>query len=759
MRAESGESRALKPLWGLTAGSATGSGIALAVPTTGPDWLHVLIILAGVVCFVIAVRRSHRAPVVLWLAAGLAMVGGHGLHKAEGRHELAHLIDREDPVWIRARLVVTEGWTEGRWGWRARVRVLDARHERVSVPKLRRCRLEIRGAVQPLDLPQPGDIIHCLVSIRGSPRSPLLVTTSPRLIEKTTEGRPLPAIRDRLADQLLTAAGTDVERIRAAELAAALSLGRRDLLSSARRDGWRRSGLAHVLAVSGLHVGLVAGMAWLLLSVGGASPTTTRIVLLTVLPTYALLAGASPSAVRAALMGSIFVGAGLLGRAIVPMAAVLLAAFLLLLADPSLIAEVSFQLTVVLTAALVRWAPSLTAAIPLPRWLAAAIAVPVIAQIAAAPLVAQIFASAIPGAAAANLLVPWLLGPVVLASVAATAVAPIFSTAAGLLLDFIDLGSKALWIAGTPGRSAELIPPPLPIVLLACFIIFGFVALQPGRMARIGAIAYTSTIVTFAAWWLFIPPSRATEVELLPVSYGLALRVSTHGDHLLMDGGGIRREAAQFLAPTRIHRLTAVIASHGDEDHIAGLITLMRTTAVDNLIVPAWLLKSREAVPLFRAARKHDIRIIPVVRGSRIDLGTMALEVLWPPAIGIPTAENERSLVARLRLPGGSVLLTADIGRAIERRLVASTDLDCSIVIIPHHGSRHSASPVFLDATGSRLALIPAGPKNLHHHPHSEVIERLEERGIAYRMPIRDGRCGARWEDGEWRLYPQQAGR
>jgi competence protein ComEC len=181
----------------------------------------------------------------------------------------------------------------------------------------------------------------------------------------------------------------------------------------------------------------------------------------------------------------------------------------------------------------------------------------------------------------------------------------------------------------------------------------------------------------------------------------------------------------------------------------------MRTTTVDNLIVPAWLLKSREAVPLFRAARKHDVRIIPVVRGSRIDLGTMVLEVLWPPAIGAPATENERSLVARLRLPRGSVLLTADIGRTTERRLVTSTDLDSSIVIIPHHGSRHSASPFFLDATGSRLALIPAGPKNLHHHPHPEVLKRLEERGISYRMPIRDGRCGARWEDGEWRLYPR----
>ncbi len=748
------ESRALKPLWGLTLGGAAASGLVLALGEHGPGWFQILMVAAGLGLFILAARRGIDAPIALWLAAGFALVGGHGLHTAEIRHDLAGLTDLEDPVWIRARILVTEGWTEGRWGWQARVRVLEAHHEFLTIPKLRRCRLEIRGGANPRDLPRPGEIIKGLVSIRGSPQSPLLVASSRRLVGETAAVRPLPALREHLADELLAAARTDVDHIRAAELAAALSLGRRDLLSPARKVGWRRSGLAHLLAVSGLHVGLVAGMTWLLLALGGASPTTTRIAILVVLPTYALLAGASPSAVRAALMGVIFVGAGLLGRAIVPMAAVLLAAFLLLLVDPSLIAEVSFQLTVLLTAALVRWAPGLTSAIPLPRWLAAAIAVPIVAQLAAAPLVAHHFGSAIPGAAASNLLVPWLLAPVVLASVAATAVAPIVAPAAGWLLELVDLGSKALWLAGAPGRSAELIPPPLPPILLAWIVVLGLLSLLPGRRARIGVIAYTATIAVFVLWWRVIPPSQSTEVELLPVSDGLALRVSSDGAHLVMDGGGRQREAAQLLAPTRLHHLDAVIASHGDEDHIAGLTTILRTTTVDRLIVPAWLKSSPEAVPLMRTARRRGVPIVPVVRGSRIDLGSMALEVIWPPAVGAPSAKNERSIVARLLMAGGPILLTADIGAATEKRLVASHNLECSVIIIPHHGSRHSSTPGFLDAAGARLALISAGPENLHHHPHPEVIERLDRREIEYRMPIRDGRCGVRWEDGKWRLYP-----
>jgi competence protein ComEC len=749
-----GESRALTPLWGLTLGAAAGSGLALAPREICPSWLPILMVAAGFCLFAVAARRGNDASIALWLAAGLALVGGHGLHDAESRLRLAALSDREDPVWIRARILVNDGWVEGRWGWQARCRVLDARHDHLPIPRLRRCRLEIRGGLDPGTLPRPGEIVNALVSIRGSPQSPLLVASSNRLVESTAELRPLPALRGRLADALLAAARTDVDRIRAAELAAALSLGRRDLLPPVRRDGWRRSGLAHLLAVSGLHVGLVGGMTWLLLAFCGASPTTTRIAVLAVLPTYALLAGASPSAVRAALMGAIFLGAGLLGRAIIPMAAVLLAAFLLLLADPSLVAEVSFQLTVLLTAALVRWAPALTAAIPLPRWLAAAIAVPIVAQLAAAPLVAHHFASAIPGAAVSNLLVPWLLAPVVLASAAATAVAPVSAPAAGWLLECVDLGSRALWIAGAPGRSAELIPPPLPPILLTCIVVFGLLSLLPGRRAGIGVIAYTAAIAAFAVWWRVIPPPRSTEVELLPVADGLALRVGASGAHLVMDGGGRNREAAELLAPARLHHLDAVIASHGDEDHIAGLAAILRTTTVDRLILPVWSSARPETVPLLRMARKRGVPIVPVARGSRIGLGAMVLEILWPPAAGAPSADNERSIVARLQTVGGPILLTADIGAATEQRLVASTNMECAVVVVPHHGSRHSATPGFLDATGSRLALISAGPENLHNHPHPEVLERLDLREIGYRMPIRDGRCGARWENGAWRLYP-----
>jgi len=753
------ETAALTPLWSLTLGTTLGAGSSMVVSPIGPSWIPVAAAVLGIALILVAAVRGRLRSAPIWFLAGLMLAGGHGLHQAADRHRIETLIDKENPVWVRARMAVTEGWSRGKWGWRARVRVLEAHHKTAGIPPLKRCRLEIRGSLDPRDLPRPGTEIEALVSIRGSPQSPLLVASSSRLLNTTNTRRWLPAARDHLARRLLEAAGLDVRRLRAAELAAALSLGRRDLLPPARREGWRRSGLAHVLAVSGLHVGLVAGMVWLFLAGAGASPTTGRWIILLTLPTYALMAGGAPSAVRAALMGSVFVGARLLGRAIVPMSAVLVTASTLLVADPSLIRTVSFQLTILLTAALLRWAPALVTWLPLPRWLSAAVAIPVIAQLAAAPLVAVHFASAVPGAAAANLLVPWLLGPVVAASVGAAAVAPLTPTLAGWLLEVVHGGERALWAVSTPGRWIELIPPPVPLILLILLGLSGLVALLPGRTAKKGVLVYIVILTASSSWWWIVPPAPRIEAELLPVSHGLALRISSPDTQILVDGGGLQREAAELLAAPRVHHLDAVIATHADEDHSGGLDTVLRTTHVEVLIVPRWMLQADEAVPLIRMARRRGVTILPFVRGSRFSRADWTMEVVWPDPNNLPHEENERSLVARVLLSGTSILITSDIGNSTERLLVRNTYLESDLLIVPHHGSRHSSSRTFLEAVDPSIALIPAGPKNLHHHPHPEVLDRLESLHIDSRMPIRDGRCGARWVDGRWVLYPEKVGR
>jgi competence protein ComEC len=689
---------------------------------------------------------------LLWLLAGLALITGRGLDARADYIFLEKRLTSDGETAVRARLVVAEGWTRSRWGFRTRGRI-DEAASTIDLALPGTCGFEVRGETDLDQLPSPGSVVDVLAVVRGQARRPLLVASSPRLVDDTGARRFLPVLRENLARTLFVAAGTHAGRIRTAELASALALGRRDLVPVERRDRWRRSGLAHLLAVSGLHVGLVGGGLWMVMVLLGMRPRPTRIALLIALPLYALLAGASPSAMRAALMGVIYLGARLLGRAILPMSAVLLTTCILLFARPGLIAQPGFQLTVVITAALVRWVPVLARLLPGPIWLTGAIAVPLVAQTAAVPLVAFHFRNLIPGAILTNLLALPLLAPTVLASVCAVVVAPIWTFAAGVILEPIRLLSALILLGGGPARAVQLIIPPPPPVVLTVLITAGWLALQSAKRAKIGATIWL-VVLAFLAGGYFLPStSRPPTVELLPVTDGAAMTLSSGRNTLLIDAGRYRRETAQLLADGGLDRLTAVAASHTDEDHIGGLEEILRITRVERLVLPVWMLTDAHAVPLLRAARSNGVVVEPVARGSALTFGEIRMEVLWPPVVP-PREENERSLVTRVVFGPGAAIVTSDIGRSTEDHVSSLGSLDCEVLVVAHHGSRSSTSATFLEETSPSFALIPAGIGNTHGHPHREVLERLADRGIVVRRPEADGRCGVRWQRGRWEAYP-----
>jgi DNA internalization-related competence protein ComEC/Rec2 len=744
--------RALRPLWMLATGAALGS-LSTFSTVAAPAWATIGLLAIGAAAVVAAVGKYVRENALVWLMAGLALTAGRGLACAADRLRLQTLFG-DGEMAVRARIVVSEGWTESRWGHRTQVRVVAAWQDQAIVRLPRRCTLEVQGSSDTSRLPSPGTVIDTLARVRGSPWRPLLVVASNRLLLETGKRQFLPALRDRLARDLVIAAGTDAQRIRSAELAGALALGRRDLVPTDRRDGWRRSGLAHLLAVSGLHVGLVGGAVWLSLALLGVRPQTARVTTLLALPAYAVLAGAAPSALRAALMGVIYLGARLLGRAILPMAAVLLTAITLLAVHPQLIADTGFQLTIVVTSALVRWVPTIAAILPGPRIVTGAIAVPVVAQVVSAPLIAAHFRTLIPGAILANLAALPLLGPTVLVSVATTLVAVVWADAAGLGLDLVHGLSRALFLVSSPARSAELVTPAVPIAAAVALVVFGWVALQPSRWARGGAAMWCLIVAGLFSAWRFPEPPATPSIELLPVTDGAAVFVRDGADAVLADCGRYAREAAELLADSGGRRLRAVLASHTDEDHVGGMLLVLRSFAVERLLLPRWMMSDPLTVPLLRAARRRGTRVEPVARGLVVGLGAIRLEVVWPPGADPPREENERSLVARLVLDHGAVLVTSDIGRLAERRIAHGNRLRCSVLIVPHHGGRGSSSDEFLESAGPAVALIPAASGNTHGHPHREVLVRLAEHRIPARYPVVHGRCGATWNGREWQLFP-----
>ncbi len=736
----------------LATGGAAAAALVAVVPIAATPVAAAALAAAGCAAAWRALRSSSGKGAGWWLAAGLCLVAWRALDGAGAQQRLADRLAVGDPT-IRALVVLTDRWQSGRWGLHNRIRISEASLNGRALPFGTEGGVEVRGDPAAAELPAAGAVVEILARVRGSPSRPLLVVSSPRLVNATGDSALLPAIRQWLTDRLMAAAGTDADRIRAAESAAALSLGRRYEIPAERRERWRRSGLAHVLAVSGLHVGLVGAIVWVLAARLAPTPNAARWITIIIIPAYAVLAGGAPSARRAALMAVVYLGARLLGRAILPMAAVLLTVVLLLLSRPALIADPGFQLTVVITAALVRWVPPLARRLPGPQWLAGAAAVPVVAQLAALPLVAWHFRSVIPGALPANLAALPLIAPTVGASVAAAVLAPVWQAAAAAALNLVHLLSTALIWCGSAARAGEIVPPRLPAAAVAGLVASGWLALRPGRHGTIGGMLWILVVLT-TALWMAPAASSPPVVELLPVSDGTAVNLRHGRRAVLFDAGRYPLEAARMLADTRIRALDAMVVSHADEDHIGGAIAVLRAVDVRRVLVPAWMATVPESVPLLRAARRRDALPVRIARGVAMSSGPIRIDFLWPPTADPPRHENERSIVARATITGGPILLTSDIGRATELQLARLSNLECAVLVVPHHGSRGSTSSLLLERSAPRIALIPAGEGNRHGHPHGDVLDRLEDRGIITRWPARHGSCGAVWNGREWEAFP-----
>jgi len=745
--------KTLEALWTFFVGVAGGTGVSVLTATTATRPLVLALGAVGILAL-FAGLSGHRRRVLLLLIAGMALGGRQGLEENHHLDALTSLYEQPSPAAPRVTMTILEGWSKSRWGQTTTIRVEDASIAGNEVVLPGRCRLEVRGSI--ITLPSPGTTVQGLVALKGYPERPLLVAASHSLLHTLHPARGAPAFRDFLAQSLMKAAETDPGRIRAAELAAALALGRRDLVPTHRRRGWRSSGLAHALAVSGLHVGIVSATLWLLGVMVGLRPTVIRWALLSAVPIYTILAGAAPSAIRACLMVCLYLVARLLGRAALPLGTILTAASVMLLVSPALILNAGFQLTVVVTAALIRWASPLTQWLRGPRWLRGAIAVPLVAQVGATPIVAFHFRTATPAAAVVNLAVPLLLTPTIPLAVLAVALAPFHIPGVSLILDLIRVLTDMLWFIGGLGRHWMVIVPSVHGAILLVLVVSALAALRYDRPGRVGATVWIALILLLPLGWIVETRLERTgdQVEMLPVGEGLALTLRTGGRTLLFDGGRFRSEAAEMLIDGGTGHLATVVVSHGDEDHSGGIVGILKSLSVDRLILPWWLMSRPEVVPILRAARHSETAIKIIARGSVLHSGSARLDVLWPPADMARRTDNDNSLVIRGRAPAGVILLTADIGSAIERTLARSTNLEAEILLAPHHGSASSTSQFFLEEVSPSLVLIPAGPRNRHHHPSPVVLQRLTARSIPCIYPARDGRCGARPNsDGRWQTY------
>lgn len=524
----------------------------------------------------------------------------------------------------------------------------------------------------------------------------------------------------------------------------ALVLGDPTDLSPSVRRGLSRHGLGHLLALSGLHVGLVAGFCLILAM---PFPRGLRWILpLGAVAAYVLLAGPRPSLLRASIMAVAAAGALWLERPPTPRNALALVVLALVWHRPEIVLELGFQLTVAATAGILELTFPLADRWKRPRgWLppawAFALAVPVAAQLATLPWTASRFFGVTPLGVVANLLAaPWaaLVLFAALVWVGWVGIAPDLAASGLPLMDFLT--APADMLSAIPAGPWSFWPW-APSFALASAVAagLGLLCLRGDRRTLCGALA---CVLAWGVWVGGTGGSRhvaAPELVVLDVGQGDALLLRSGRRAVLVDGGGMPgdfdvggRVLLPALARLGVRRLDAVVLTHPDRDHCGGLADLASWLPVEEV----WMAEEVAPGPCVDRLRGVPGAVVrELTAEDRKTVGDWRFRVLWPDGnepMRPGESDNERSLVLSAETSGRTVLLTGDVGSGTERRLVRKwgTDLAADVLKVAHHGSKSSSSDGFLDVVEPRLAVVSAGATNPYGHPASEVLERLARRRI-----------------------------
>lgn len=673
--------------WALLAAVATALGV-LVGPVAGT-----LTVVAVVTMSVLFARfRTVMLVVGVFLLLGIVSgsaaatrtAGTRGAVVPDGVHQLAFTV-QEDASSNRFGIAVGEPHSIDGEPWRGPRLAIDGLEPHVEAGSMVTARGSLRGGVRRVrdEIVAGTFSVGVLEAIQPSRNPAFIVGNTLRRRVQTTFGG------DRPGDGLITG----------------LLIGDTRRLGAVDLENLRRSGLTHFVAVSGSNVAVFMLAWWIVTAPLSMRPRFRSVLGGVGLSIFVVVTRWEPSVIRASVMTAVPLVGASLGVPIDPWMALGVAVTALLLVSGDLLASVGFQLSVAATAGVLVGVA--LARGRRPRWLWMPLLITVSAQVAVAPIILVVFGSMPLLAPVANLVVAPLVTVATVfggLSLLVGAFHPFASGVAELILAIADVtsGGPQLGAVGVGGA----------------VVVGGFVA---ARLTRPIGIAAALIVVLVLGGrsdpWPLVPTLVA-----LDVGQGDAILLQDpSGRSMLIDGGPDPGVLDRALRRHGVSRIDVVVATHGDADHVAGLVDVLLSYDVGEVWVGRYASTSSLLQSVTGAAVASDTPVIETEAGLEAMLGSIRIEVLGPQR---RYASDNDGSVAILATVDRSALIPGDIEAIAQRELPL---IRPDVLVVPHHGSA-STDPDWLGQTVGDLAVLSYG-ENRYGHPSPEIVRVLEASG------------------------------
>ncbi|HLR20585.1 MAG TPA: DNA internalization-related competence protein ComEC/Rec2 [Tissierellaceae bacterium] len=517
-------------------------------------------------------------------------------------------------------------------------------------------------------------------------------------------------------------------------------LGKSFYLEEENVDLYRDLGLAHILAVSGLHIGIISGFFIFIFSRLGIKRRVNILLTLGMLWTYAYVIGFPTSILRANIMITILLYSQIIHEPYDSINSLSFAMFLLLIINPYYLFSIGFQLSFIASFSIIVFTPRINDLFyPINNYISNSLASIIGVQIGIIPIQIYYFNSFNVLSILANLIfIPVLSLALIIAFVMIifNYMFSYMNILIGPILNFIlAFQSRILhnldgiidnWIIFSP----EIIS--IVVYYILIFVILRIIDINIFSKDMSKVFVLSLALILVFNLFIFIGDSN-TELHFIDVGQGDSLLIRTKNKNYLMDTGGSlfgnfnigKNITLPYLQKLGVRSLDAVFITHFHEDHCEGLSALIEGLDIDVVFGTHSLVDD----PIYEEVHNKKIPYKELKTGDKLKLdNNLQLLVIWPDEdLNSKYSENNMSLVSVLSDSKANILLTGDMEKEVENIISSKYLIDVDIIKVPHHGSNTSSTEDLLESIMPDIGVISLGKNNMYGHPDTEVVSRYED--------------------------------